>query len=167
LRHRLADGAGNAGLSEGANAATANSPPAWLPPVRVVSAQSGAGIEGLLGFMRAHRIFLESAGGLVSWQRRRVIARYRQAIQEELHARLSCEWRHRLEHDEAAVADGLMMPASAAQRFCARCSGYAADVPETKRPPTMSKDFTDQPEPASNSDYDRWLQRHAGELART
>lgn len=31
----------------------------------------------------------------------------------------------------------------------------------------MSKDFTDQPEPAFNSDYDRWLERHADELART
>jgi LAO/AO transport system kinase len=117
LRHRLADSVRASGLSEGANAATADSPTAWLPPVRVASAQSGAGVGGLLELIQAHRAFLESADGLGGWRRRRAIARYHHAVWDTLHAQLYREWRHRLDLDESAVADGKITPVRAAQRL--------------------------------------------------
>jgi LAO/AO transport system kinase len=115
LRHRLGDGIHVAGLSDGANAATADSPARWLTPVRVVSARSGAGVEELLQLIRAHRAFLESTGGLARWQRRRAIERYHQAVSTELRAHLSREWQDRVALDEAAVAEGRLTPHRAAQ----------------------------------------------------
>ncbi len=117
LRQRLRDKVGASRLAEGANPATPDFPAAWLAPVRVVSARTGAGLGELLEFVRAHRKFLEDTGGLGTWRRRRVVARYRLAVRDALQARLLSEWRGRLELDEAAVAEGRITAVRAAQRL--------------------------------------------------
>lgn len=131
LRQRLCDKVGASRLAEGANPPTPDSPAAWLAPVRVVSARTGAGLGELLGFIEAHRKFLEDTGGLDAWRRRRVVARYRLAVRDTLQARLSSEWRERLELDEAAVAEGRITAVRAAQRLVTDALPSPATQPDT------------------------------------
>jgi LAO/AO transport system kinase len=117
LRQRLADSQRAAGMTEGANPATAERPPRWLAPVRVISAQNGAGIDDLISLIKQHREFLCATGNIAAWRRGRALSRYHDAMRDALYFGLLSNWGPRIAQDEEAVADGRVTPVRAANRL--------------------------------------------------
>jgi LAO/AO transport system kinase len=89
LRNALADSQRHHGLQEGANPAGPGGGPTWLAPVRKVSALSGDGMDDLCEVVQRHRAFLVDTGRLEDWRRRRSLARFRDALRDELVTRLA------------------------------------------------------------------------------
>lgn len=111
------------GLAEGANAATADRPARWLPPVRAVSALKGDGIDELVGLITAHRTFLAETGALAGWRTARRHARFREALRHNLIAELERGPSPLLAATEAALAAGTTDPITAAATLAARVVG--------------------------------------------
>lgn len=84
LQHVMALAPGAALLKEGVNEADATHPLRWFPPVLKISAQSGAGVDALIGRLEEHRAFLERSGEYA----RRNLARDRTRMEERLRALL-------------------------------------------------------------------------------
>jgi LAO/AO transport system kinase len=84
LQHVMALAPGAAHLKEGVNEAVGTHPLRWFPPVLKISAQSGAGVDALIGRLEEHRAFLERSGEYA----RRNLARDRTRMEERLRALL-------------------------------------------------------------------------------
>jgi LAO/AO transport system kinase len=102
------------GLIEGVNAATPERETVWHAPVRAVSALKGNGLDELVSTIAAHRQFLASTSGFVTWRRRRRTDRFRDALRDALSARVGAVHGAAIRQMEEAVASGRSNPVGAA-----------------------------------------------------
>jgi LAO/AO transport system kinase len=95
--------------------------PAWTPPVVTYSALTGAGIPELWAQVLAHRERMTATGELAARRRAQQVRWMWTLIEQRLMARLTADRTvaARLPEIEAAVADGRLAPAMAAEEIAA------------------------------------------------
>lgn len=101
----------------GAPATPTAQAPAWTIPVLRAVAQSGEGVEELIGAVEAHRSWLESSGELVARRRTRAERRIRDVAERELERRTwsDPDARRALAEGLDAVAEGSDTPYAVAR----------------------------------------------------
>jgi LAO/AO transport system kinase len=97
--------------------------PDWRPPVLLLSALEGQGLDQLWQTIEQHRLVLDRANGLVSRRSAQQVRWLWQLLQAGLEDRLRQELADELPAIEAAVAAGETTPGSAAERLLARLFG--------------------------------------------
>lgn len=123
LRQALAETLRAHGLKEGANPGNGESRPAWLAPVRAISALKGDGIADLAQLIAAHRTFLSDNQELARWRERRLLERFREATREALFEHMLGSCGSDFEAVSAAVSAGSLTPLRAAEQIANRAIG--------------------------------------------
>jgi len=93
----------------------------WFPPVVTYSALTGDGIDGLWEKILAHRTAMIASGDFETRRRHQQVKWMYTILEDRLHARLRSDpaIRAKVKQTEAAVANGRMTPAVAAEAISA------------------------------------------------
>lgn len=127
LRQAISESQRAHGLQEGVNGEP-GSHQTWLPPVRAVSALTGAGVPELAELVSAHRDMLAASDRLGQWQRRRLEIRFAEALRDGFVDRVMRDFA--AEHAEAleAVAAGRRSPVKGAEDLVDRVMRARPDM---------------------------------------
>ncbi len=103
LRQAISENQRAHGLKEGVND-VAHGEQVWLPPVRAVSAFTGAGVPELADLVLSHRDLLAGSNRLAQWRRKRLEVRFAEALRDSFVERLTSQFA--AEHAEALASVG-------------------------------------------------------------
>ena len=119
LRQAISESQRAHGLKEGVNGEPGNGQ-VWVPPVRAVSALTGAGVPELAQLIATHREMLVASDRLEAWRRKRLEIRFAEALRDGFVERLIRDFAS--EHAEAlsAVAAGTRSPIKGAEDLVER-----------------------------------------------
>ena len=119
LRQAISETQRAHGLREGVNGEPGGDQ-VWLPPVRAVSALTGAGVPDLADLVTAHRQMLAASDRLGRWRRGRLETRFAEALRDSFIERLTRDFA--AEHAEvlADVSAGRSSPVKAAEDLVER-----------------------------------------------
>jgi LAO/AO transport system kinase len=107
----------------------------WKPPVLPAQARDGTGVAEVLEALRAHRVWLESAGGLQTKRRRAAESRVRDLVLDALQRGVweSSETRRVLDDGLREVEAGRSSPYQIADSILEESRRRSAGVPSPKR----------------------------------